>query len=100
MIIYNVTVNVDYAYADEWLQWMKEVHVPDVMRSGMFVQNNIYRILNNEDTGGQNFSVQYSCESMQKYEQYRDQFAASLQADALNKFANRFVAFRTLLELV
>ena len=45
MIIYNVTVNIENAYADEWLKWMKEVHVPDVMRTGVFVGNNIYKIL-------------------------------------------------------
>ena len=44
MILYNVTVNIENAVADEWLQWMKEVHVPDVMRTGIFIQNTIFRI--------------------------------------------------------
>ena len=99
MIIYNVTVNIDNAVADEWLQWMKDVHVPDVMRTGLFTKNNIYKILADEDSGGQSFSVQYTCENMQKYEEYRDKYAAALQADHPNRYKDRFVAFRTLLEL-
>lgn len=99
MIIYNVTVNIDNVLADEWLKWMKEVHVPDVMKTGMFIRNNIYKILADEDSGGQSFSVQYTCENMQKYEEYREKFATALQADHSQKFKDHFVAFRTLLEL-
>ena len=100
MIIYNVTVNIENAYADEWLQWMKEVHVPDVLRTGMFIGNNIFRILADEDSGGQSFSVQYTCENMKQYEAYREKFAPALQAQHSKKYKDRFVAFRTLLELV
>ena len=99
MIIYNVTVNIDNELADEWLQWMKEVHVPEVMRTGMFITNSIYKILADEDSGGKSFSVQYACEDMQKYEEYREKYAAALQADHAKKYKDRFVAFRTLLEL-
>ena len=99
MILYNVTVNIDNSVADEWLQWMKEIHVPAVMGTGLFIKNNIFRILADEDSGGKSYSVQYTCESMEKYEQYREKFAAALQAEHANKYKDRFVAFRTLLEL-
>ena len=79
---------------------MKEVHVPEVMQTGYFITNTIYRILADEDSGGQSYSVQYTCENMQKYEEYREKFAPALQAEHKKKFENRFVAFRTLLELV
>lgn len=100
MILYNVTVNIENAVADEWLQWMKEVHVPDVMRTGMFIQNTIFRILADEDSGGKSYSVQYTCDSMEQYEEYREKYATALQAEHTQKFKDRFVAFRTLLELV
>jgi hypothetical protein len=34
------------------------------------------------------------------YERYKEEFAPGLQADALQKFSGKFVAFRTLLEVV
>ncbi len=100
MIIYNVTVNIDNAIADEWLQWMKEVHVPDVLKTGLFIGNDIFKILADEDSGGQSYSVQYKCASMQHYNEYREKFAPALQAEHFKKYKDRFVAFRTLLELV
>jgi hypothetical protein len=37
---------------------------------------------------------------MDMYERYKEEFAPALQADALQKFSGKFVAFRTLLEVV
>jgi hypothetical protein len=36
MIVYNVTINLDHDIHDEWVKWMKEKHLHDVMATGMF----------------------------------------------------------------
>lgn len=100
MIIYNVTVNIDNAVHTEWLEWMKTVHIPDVMSTGMFIESRIYKVLADEDSGGQTYSFQYVSKSMQEYEQYRDIYAPALQAQVRNKYGDKFVAFRTLLEVI
>jgi hypothetical protein len=51
MIIYNVTVNVDNSVHDEWLDWMKSKHIPDVVATGCFTDGKIFRILVNEESG-------------------------------------------------
>ena len=99
MIIYNVTVNVDEDVAVEWLKWMKETHIPDVMKTGMFLESRICRVLA-EEAGGWTYAIQYTCKDMATYEKYRDEFAPSLQADTARKYGGKFVAFRTLLEVV
>ena len=38
-VIYNVTVSVDEDAHHEWLEWMQEVHIPDVMKTGSFVES-------------------------------------------------------------
>ena len=100
MIIYNVTVNIDNSVADEWLTWMQEVHIPDVLRTGMFLENRIYRVLADEDSGGKTYAIQYLCINMATYEIYRDTLGAALQAKVTNRYGDKFVAFRTLLEVV
>ncbi len=100
MIIYNITINIDNSVHDEWLEWMKTIHILDVMSTGMFIENRIYKVLADEDSGGTTYSVQYVCNGMKEYEQYRDIYASALQARALNKFKDKFVAFRTLLEVI
>lgn len=100
MILYNVTVNIDNAVHDEWLNWMRTVHVPEVMATGCFVQNKIARLLTEEENGGTTYSFQYFAPSMESYVDYQNTYAAALQADHTKRYKDRFVAFRTLLEIL
>ena len=52
MIIYNVTVNVDLDVHDQWLQWMKATHLPDVMATGLFLDQRMCRVLAEDEGGG------------------------------------------------
>ncbi len=98
-IIYNVTVNIDHEVHDEWVQWMQQEHIPDVMATGLFLKSRMHRVLADDD-GGITYAVQYTAASMAKYEQYRETHAPRLQTAAQERFGGRFVAFRTLLEEV
>jgi len=100
MIIYNVTVNIDNSVHDDWLEWMQRVHIPEVMLTGFFLENRIYKVLADDDSGGTTYSIQYVCSGMKEYEQYRDIFAPALQAQHSNRYKDKFVAFRTLLEVI
>jgi hypothetical protein len=100
MIIYNVTVNIDASVHDEWLEWMRTSHIPDVMRTGMFSENRFLRILGDDESGGSTYSIQYTCESIERFQQYEDIYAPALRGEHNNRFKDKFVAFRTLLETV
>ncbi len=101
MIVYNVTVNVDDDIQEEWVQWMKMVHIPDVLKTGMFSGHKFLKLLN-EDTvnPGQTYAVQYFCESLNHLERYLQDFAPALRDDVMNRYQGKFVAFRTFLEEV
>ena len=100
MILYNVTVNVDKDSEQEWLVWMREIHIPEVLATGMFLENKLYRILHDSEDGSINYSVQYFAESMEKLHEYIDNHAKKLQADVQVKFQDRVVSFRTVLQAV
>ena len=97
MIIYNVTVNIDNDAHDTWLEWMKSVHIPDVVNTGCFTQGKIFRILV-EEQQGISYSIQYSAPSMKEVDHYLENHAPRLRQDAHDKFGGKFTAFRTLLE--
>ncbi|MFK8101766.1 MAG: DUF4286 family protein [Saprospiraceae bacterium] len=100
MILYNVTVKVEVSVHDEWLQWMKTVHIPDVLKTGFFVEYKMGRILGQDESDGISYSVQYFCESMALLAQYQKEHAVRLQAAHAEKYKNKYVAFRTLIELI
>lgn len=99
MYIYNVTVSIDKELAEDWLNWMKTVHVPDVLQTGHFTENKICKVLNVNDEG-ETFSVQYTFETMEDIQDYQKNHATRLQAEHSKRYEGRYAAFRTLLEIV
>ncbi len=102
MIIYNVTINIDQSVHEHWLEWMKNEHVQEVMRTNCFEGCTICRILHTEVETEQEYTYcfQYTCQSMVQLEHYKTHFAPALQHDVEQRYANKFVAFRTVLEIL
>ena len=98
-IIYNVTVNISDDRVEEWLQWMRSEHIPQVLATGLFGGATLVRVIGFEQ-GGKTYAVQYQCDSMQSFERYEKEYAASLQARSSTLFGEDAQAFRTVLEVV
>ena len=99
MILYNVTMNIDKQFEKEWLVWMKNIYLPEVMKTGMFLEFKVYRIKAQQQDGS-NFSVQLFAKSMNEVVQYQSQFAAGLESRLMAKFGSNLVFFATMLESV
>lgn len=99
-ILYNVTVKIDPAIEKEWLEWMLSNHIPEVMATGCFSENKVCRLLDQDDSDGGTYSFQYVAESRGQYQRYQDEFAPALQKDHRTRYEGKFVAFRTLLQIV
>lgn len=99
MLLYNVTIIIEESAAEEWLQWMKEIHIPEVMATDKFVSNRLLKVMDSPNEGI-TFCSQYVVENEENYLDYQANYAPALQAKLQSKFENRFVAFRTVMEFV
>ena len=99
MTIYAVTITVLPDIEAEWLDWMKRVHVPDVLRTGCFLECHIYKV-SDADGDDRSYVLQYHCRSPEEYQRYRENFAPALQQEHSDKFTGRFRASRQLLKEV
>ncbi len=99
MHIYNVTINIEEDIHDRWLQWMREVHIPEMLAIGKFSNAKMYRVLVEEEMGGFTYSVQYTTDSKETLEKYYKEDAERLRAKSI-PFEGKFVAFRTELEII
>lgn len=101
MILYNVTVKIDSQIETEWLEWMKGSHIPDVMATGCFDSYKIMRLLDPPpDEYGVTYAMQYFCRDLDALHTYWREHAPALQADHSERYKERFVAFRTVMEVV
>jgi hypothetical protein len=100
MYIYNVTTNVDESIHLEWLKWMKEKHIPEMLSTGKFSNAKMSQVMIEEEMGGITYSVQYTTDSLEALEAYYDEDAPKLRDEAMSLFKNRIVAFRTELKVI
>ena len=98
-VLYNVTVKVDKEYIESWLKWMKEHHIPDVMRAGGFERYTFTRILADDPDDGATFAIQYLSENMEKFMHYHEHLAQEYRDDYARNFPQGTYALRTLMEV-
>lgn len=100
MYIYNVTSNIDKSIHEQWLKWMNEIHIPDMLATGKFTHAKMTKVLIEEEMGGVTYSVQYSTESKEILQKYYSEDAPKLRQHALSLFADKVLSFRTELEII
>lgn len=100
MIIYNVTTKIDHSIADSWLEWLKKEHIPDIINTGCFTHAVILSLLETDDTEGPTYAVQYHAESKALYNKYIEKYAGVMRKKAMDKWGNKFIAFRSLMQVV
>ena len=100
MIIYNVTTNIDDTVHDQWLEWMQQKHIPEILATGKFSSARLVKVLIVEEMGGTTYSVQYSTDSKATLEQYYQEDAPLFRQETLTLFGDKMIAFRTELQLI
>jgi hypothetical protein len=70
------------------------------MASGQFTQWKMFRLLEQDDSEGMTFILQYFAPSLENYNKYIEEYAAVLRKKAFDRWGDRFIAFRTVMEVV
>ena len=79
---------------------MQTIHIPEVLGTGCFESYKLIRILGDDDEHGSGYAVQYVATDMASFKKYQNNHAKLLQKSLSDRYANKYVAFRTLMELV
>jgi hypothetical protein len=100
MIIYNVTIKVEQSIAKDWLKWLLNVHIPEVLATGCFTSHQVVQLLEIDDAEGPTYAIQYYTKSKADYNRYITIHAEGLRKKSFDQWGNRFIAFRSLMQVV
>lgn len=100
MILYNVTVKIDHQIEEEWVRWMKRIHIPQVMKTGFFTEYKMLRLMSVDESDGLTYAIQYFCKDIKDYMEYQNVHAPALQKDHTERYQGKFVSFRTIMREV
>lgn len=100
MIIYNVTIKVHSSIKNEWLIWLKEEHIPEVIKTGCFTHATILQLLEIDESEGPTYAIQYHAESKSLYNNYIEKHAGLMRQKSFDKWGDKFIAFRSVMQVV
>ncbi|MBO0939925.1 DUF4286 family protein [Fibrella sp. HMF5335] len=98
MILYNITMSLEPQIEREFLRWMKDEHMPAVMATDLPLENKVLKLLTEVDNGGVTYTFQYWFRTMEDFVTYQSLHQPALQQQVADRYANKYVSFRTLLE--
>ena len=100
MIVYNISIKINRAIEDEWVNWQKQEHIPDIMASGQFSDYRFFKLLEEENDEGPTYIVQFFATSIENYNHYIIHIAPRVRQKAFDKWGSQFVAFRSVMKVV
>jgi hypothetical protein len=98
MVLFNETFGIDQDIEIEWVDWMKNIHIPAIMDTGLFREYKMFKVLGGEEQGSVSYSVQFFATTIDEVVQYLHVAGPPLIEEHRQRFANKHVAFRTLLQ--
>ena len=99
-VIYNVTTAVSHAISEAWMQWMLDVHIPEVLGTGCFYKHQFVKMLEVDETEGLTYAIQYYAENQSAYEDYVTNYAGFLRKKVTEKWGEQIYAFSSLMAVL
>jgi quinol monooxygenase YgiN len=96
MIIYEVTLRVNRAIAEDYRQWLDE-HVQEMLQIEGFIDAVIEQQIDPAETGYEIWCTRYRLRDQQDLDNYLQRHAPRMRAEGLQRFGNQFSATRRVL---
>ena len=100
MILYNITTKVEWSVSQDWLKWMQQTHIPEMLDSGCFEKHQLVRLLQVDETEGPTYAVQFYASALSKYDYYLQHYAPQLREQVREKWGDKYIDFGTLMQMV
>jgi Domain of unknown function (DUF4286) len=100
MLVYNVTYTLDLDICDEWLRWMKETHIADIMSTGFFIDYRLCQLLTHDHDDAKIYTLQYTVKDMPTLHRFIEVSAPAFQQEQKKRYEGKYAVFRTIMEVV
>jgi len=100
MFVYNLTVKVDNIVLHNWIQWLREEYIPEIMATNLFAETRFFKLLEPHDSEASTFILQCATDSKDKYDEYITDHSNILAQKAFERWGHNFVSFETFMQTV
>lgn len=98
MIIYNTTYHVDDKIHAEYLSFVREVFIPQIVGTGILKEARLSRIVDDRNEPGASYSLQFRVENVETLTNWLNEHGEKLNDELFSQFGHGLAGFVTLLE--
>lgn len=98
MIIYSITYTVDSGLEQEWLTWIKETHIPRIMRSRRFTRYTLQQLIDPVEKDKKVFNLQFHAAQGDDLNKFLVEDAEIYLGAHDERFGEQVVTFDTVME--
>ena len=100
MLIYNTTYHVDIAEEDNFLIWVKEVFIPEVIKQNVLQTPRLCKILSHSEPGQVNYALQWEVESAAVLHKWHMEYGDYAKEEVTKIFKEKVLSFDTLMRVI
>ena len=100
MLIYNITLKIDWTIQPEWLQWIEEVYITTIMNTACFTHYQMARLLEIDEEEGPMYALQLYAINRKNYNDYIQLHLPQMEKMSYEKWGGDVMSFSTLMESV
>ena len=100
MLIYNTTYQIDINDARNFVIWIHESYIPQVLEHGILKNPRLVRILSHKEQETECFSLQWEVEDSADLHKWHVAQGMKLNEELLRIFKDKVVGFPTLMEVI
>ena len=100
MIIYNVTYSVANSIEEQWLNWMTEIHIPEILNTRSYIRYQLVKIIDIDEDGSATYAVQYYAQTKQNHVQFINLHDTSFKLKCSRQWGEEVLSFGTLMQIV
>lgn len=98
IIAYSFKVNTEIQA--KWLEWVKQVFIPQHLATQLFLDFKLTRVLDRSSEDGQTYSIQFTAQSLGLLQKFSAQYSSTILKEHHQQFAGQYVSFQTVMEVI
>ncbi|WP_008586041.1 DUF4286 family protein [Niabella soli] len=98
--IWNVTTKVAPEIHENWLDWLRKVHIPAYLATGCFYDALILKLFEQDGDDGFTYAVQFYARSIEDYKTFASRHYSALHREMMTTWGTDCYGFESALEVV
>ena len=99
-IVYNITTQVEKSIAANWINWMLDIHIPEIIGTGIFIHHQVLKLSGIDENESETYAIQFYAATKKDLDDYLLIHAPAMNKKSHELWGDRIISFSTTMQVV